>query len=320
MDVVRSQYRRLADPRLQLHIVRQMVALVAELHANGVVHRDLKLANMLLEWGPLEVPLLRLCDMGAAKHLLHPSTPPGSRPATAAAAASGSGSGSLAGGAAGALAPLVVESTPYVSSRFYRAPELLGGSSSYGDGVDVWSLATTIAEFYALVAVMNNPRAEAALTSKRGCGAVLRYQEEGKPAPRPHPRHACVLFYGAGGDDSQVAHIINLLGPPSPDDIVGLRLPADHAALLAIIAADVRDAASAAAQAGKANGVPHLDMGTYLRDRMFVAPPVARMLEGMLRWDPRRRLTAAQALTHEALLTEPPYLPHLAGPLTAGAV
>ena len=37
------------------------------------------------------------------------------------------------------------QATPYVTSRFYRPPELLCGSSHYGPAVDVWSLACAFA-------------------------------------------------------------------------------------------------------------------------------------------------------------------------------
>lgn len=34
----------------------------------------------------------------------------------------------------------------YVATRWYRAPEILLGSTSYGRGVDVWSAGTILAE------------------------------------------------------------------------------------------------------------------------------------------------------------------------------
>jgi serine/threonine protein kinase len=313
-DVVRHQYRRLADPRVQLAIVRQMVALVAELHARGVVHGDLKLANMLMEWGPLGVPTLRLCDLGAAKHMHAPAPPPGAP-------------GAPALGGPGAALPQL-QSTPYVTSRFSRAPELLAGSITYDAGVDVWSLAAAIAELYALVATLGNDACARALTGKRGGGSCQWYLDHGKPLPPVSAAQACVLFYGASGDDSQVAHIFNLLGPPSQQDIEGMRLPPDHAAVLTAIAQEVKAAAARGALAGaagldpaaatSANGIRRLDMAGYLNRYMFVPPGVASMLADMLKWDPRARVTAAAALASDVFMTEPAYLPALAQAVPAG--
>jgi serine/threonine protein kinase len=38
------------------------------------------------------------------------------------------------------------ESTPYIASRFYRAPELLLNSSSYGNKIDIWAAGCVISE------------------------------------------------------------------------------------------------------------------------------------------------------------------------------
>jgi len=38
--------------------------------------------------------------------------------------------------------------TDYVATRWYRAPEILLGSTSYGKGVDVWALGCIIAEMF----------------------------------------------------------------------------------------------------------------------------------------------------------------------------
>jgi serine/threonine protein kinase len=72
---------------------------------------SLRRPNLLLELAPSGFPLLRLGDMGSTR------------------AAPGPGE----------------QATPYVTSRFYRPPELLCGSSHYGPAVDVWSLACAFA-------------------------------------------------------------------------------------------------------------------------------------------------------------------------------
>ena len=37
-------------------------------------------------------------------------------------------------------------STSYITSRFYRAPELIFGNSKYGYSIDIWSAGCVIAE------------------------------------------------------------------------------------------------------------------------------------------------------------------------------
>ncbi len=58
--------------------------------------------------GPGDVGKLKLCDFGFARQL-----PPN---------------------------PMEVDITEYVSTRWYRAPELLLGSTRYGREVDVWAI------------------------------------------------------------------------------------------------------------------------------------------------------------------------------------
>lgn len=49
-----------------VHIIRQLLAAIAHMHANGIVHRDVKLENILLDNKNAELPVVKLCDMGLA--------------------------------------------------------------------------------------------------------------------------------------------------------------------------------------------------------------------------------------------------------------
>ena len=69
------------------------------MHKEGVVHRDLKPENILLKEGSV-----RICDLGSSK----------------------------------VLDTKTFMNTPYVVSRYYRAPELLLGSNLYGSSIDIW--------------------------------------------------------------------------------------------------------------------------------------------------------------------------------------
>ena len=80
------------------------------MHKNGFFHRDLKPENILLSG-----PVLKLCDFGLAREIR--SRPP---------------------------------FTDYVSTRWYRSPELLLRSTSYNSPVDVFAFGCILAELYNL--------------------------------------------------------------------------------------------------------------------------------------------------------------------------
>ena len=79
----------------------------------GYLHRDLKPANLLLT----EEGLLKVGDLGQSR-------PHDARPGTGTAAAY----------------------TAAVATRWYRAPELLLGSRSYGPAADMWAVGCILAE------------------------------------------------------------------------------------------------------------------------------------------------------------------------------
>jgi glycogen synthase kinase 3 beta len=88
----------------------QLFRALAYLHTLGIAHRDIKPSNLLVD---SRDGLLKLCDFGAAKHLVPNDT-----------------------------------SVSYMCSRYYRAPELILGSTSYTTSIDVWSAACVLTEFY----------------------------------------------------------------------------------------------------------------------------------------------------------------------------
>jgi serine/threonine protein kinase len=77
-----------------------------------VVHRDLKPENVLFT----EDERVKICDFGSSKFILKDKT----------------------------------KSTPYIVSRYYRAPELLLGEDSYIDKIDIFASGCIMAELLTL--------------------------------------------------------------------------------------------------------------------------------------------------------------------------
>lgn len=84
---------------------------LAALHAVGYVHRDIKPENLLLRGNTT----LKIADLGLARRV-------------------------------DASAPW----TEYVATRWYRAPEILLRSPTYGPAADIYALGAVAAELYTL--------------------------------------------------------------------------------------------------------------------------------------------------------------------------
>lgn len=89
-------------------LFRQLLSAVAYLHSKWILHRDLKLSNLLYS----NTGKLKLCDFGLARH----------------------------------FSPDSGRITPRVVTLWYRAPELLLGSDSYGPAIDAWALGCILGE------------------------------------------------------------------------------------------------------------------------------------------------------------------------------
>jgi len=93
------------------YIIYQLLKVIKFLHSADVIHRDIKPSNILMNRNCH----IKLCDLGMCRSIAEPDGP----------------------------SPIL---TDYVATRWYRAPEVLLGSSHYGPGVDIWGIGCVLAE------------------------------------------------------------------------------------------------------------------------------------------------------------------------------
>ena len=77
------------------------------IHSKNIAHRDLKPENILLD----KVENIKICDFGSSK-----------------------------------IIDKKGKNTPYIVSRYYRAPELIMCVTDYSTAIDIWALGCIIAE------------------------------------------------------------------------------------------------------------------------------------------------------------------------------
>ncbi|GIX62734.1 cell-cycle-assocaited protein kinase ERK7, putative [Babesia caballi] len=95
------------------YILYQIIKAIHYIHSGDLLHRDLKPSNVLLN----AKCNIKLADFGLARSVAHDEVTD--------------------------EAPVL---TDYVATRWYRAPEILVGSTKYTKGVDMWAIGCILAE------------------------------------------------------------------------------------------------------------------------------------------------------------------------------
>ena len=103
------QKSKLALPLIYVKLyLYQLSRALAHIHSLGICHRDIKPQNLLVN---PDTQQLKLCDFGSAKALVKGEP-----------------------------------NVSYICSRYYRAPELIFGSTDYSTAIDIWSQGCVGAE------------------------------------------------------------------------------------------------------------------------------------------------------------------------------
>eukprot|EP00755_Sulcionema_specki_P013963 Sspe_Gene.55428::Locus_30485_Transcript_1_1_Confidence_1.000_Length_1113::g.55428::m.55428/K08829/MAK; male germ cell-associated kinase len=114
-QLMKAETKPFTEPRVR-GIIHQVCTGLAYMHKHGFFHRDLKPENLLISGDTARgIGVIKIADFGLAREIR--SRPP---------------------------------FTDYVSTRWYRAPEVVMRSTHYNSPVDMWAMGLIMAELYAL--------------------------------------------------------------------------------------------------------------------------------------------------------------------------
>jgi len=104
------------------YLIYQLLCSVNYLHSGGILHRDIKPQNLLVN----DDNTLKLCDMGLACYVPHAATLPADAQHT----------------------QHTQQMEPHVQTRWYRAPEVVLLDPHYGTSADIWSCGAVLGDLF----------------------------------------------------------------------------------------------------------------------------------------------------------------------------
>lgn len=105
-----TAHKKPFDEQTTLILIYQLLKAISFIHSKNMFHRDIKPENCMVDRGTF---VLKLCDFGSTRGIVNSSSTP---------------------------------YTEYVSTRWYRAPECILTSGSYGKEVDEWAVGCMLYE------------------------------------------------------------------------------------------------------------------------------------------------------------------------------
>ena len=111
LDEIRRNKKYIPIEKIK-KISKQLLLGLDYIHKKNIVHRDLKPENVLLSEGEN----VKICDFGSSKYIEGKKT-----------------------------------STPYIVSRYYRAPELILGKNDYDEKIDIFAAGCIMTELFTLI-------------------------------------------------------------------------------------------------------------------------------------------------------------------------
>jgi len=216
------------EPVHKQYVMYQSFKALMYMHSAQLVHRDMKPSNLLLN----SECVMKVADFGLARSLTRAKAGP---------------MDDIEAGH-----PIL---TDYVATRWYRAPEILLGSTRYGKAVDMWSL-----------------------------GCIFGEMLGGKP-----------VFQGSS-TLNQLEKICEVAGRPTADEIAAMRSPFAHTML------------------------DSLQVRTGVQQKWSELYPRAQedaidLMEKLMQWDPAKRLTALEGMSHPYCIQFIDTDPHCKEPL-----
>lgn len=117
------------EPVHKQYVVYQLIKVIKYLHSGGLLHRDMKPSNILLN----AECHVKVADFGLSRSFVNTRRITNNLPLSVDDKAEN-------------LSDDQLILTDYVATRWYRAPEILLGSTKYTKGIDMWSLGCILGE------------------------------------------------------------------------------------------------------------------------------------------------------------------------------